>query len=135
MLREARVLKALAGTAVPHPRFYALCDDAEVIGACFYLMEPLEGFAPSGELRGGYADDAAWRRAMGEELVGAAAALAAVDPKAVGLTDLGKPENWHERQVSRWRAQLEGYRATPNYDPQGLPHVEDVGRWLADHLP
>jgi len=42
MLREARVLKALAGTDVPHPRFYSVCDDASVIGACFYLMEPLE---------------------------------------------------------------------------------------------
>ena len=45
MLREARVLKALDKTEVPHPRFYAVCDDPSVIGACFYLMAPLEGFA------------------------------------------------------------------------------------------
>jgi hypothetical protein len=60
MLREARVLAALRGSAVPHPALYAHCDDPGVIGACFYLMEPLEGFAPSQQLPGSYATDAAW---------------------------------------------------------------------------
>lgn len=135
MLREARVLTALQGSQVPHPAVIATCEDAEVIGACFYLMEPLEGFAQSGELPGRYATDATWRRAMGEELVKAAAALGAVDHVAVGLADLGKPDQWHERQVERWRSQLEGYAATPGYDPADLPHVDAVGRWLADNLP
>ena len=135
MLREARVLKALGGSEVPHPAVYAVCDDPSVIGACFYLMEPLEGFAPSGELPGEYATDPAWRRGMGEEMVRAAAALAAVDPEAVGLASLGKPEAWHDRQVGRWRSQLDGYRSMPNYDSGGLPHVDEVGRWLSDHLP
>jgi aminoglycoside phosphotransferase (APT) family kinase protein len=134
MLREARVLKALAGSAVPHPEFYAACDDPSVLGACFYLMAPLEGFAPSQQLPGDYANDPAWRRAMGEELVRGAAALAAVDYKAVGLGDMGKPDGWHERQVERWRSQLDGYRSMPNYDG-ALPHVDAVGRWLTDHMP
>lgn len=135
MLREARVLRALAGSAVPHPDFYAACDDPTVIGAAFYLMQPLEGFAPMGRLKGRYETDASWRAAMGEELVRAAAALAAVDPKAVGLADLGKPDDWHARQASRWRSQLEGYAAAPGYDPTALPHVDEVGRWLSDNLP
>jgi aminoglycoside phosphotransferase (APT) family kinase protein len=135
MLREARILDALAGSAVPHPSVYAVCDDPAVIGACFYLMSPLEGFAPSGQLPGGYAAEANWRRSMGEEMVRAAAALAVVDPVAVGLSGLGKPDDWHERQVGRWRSQLDGYRSMPNYDAEGLPHVDEVGRWLSDHLP
>ncbi|CAN7467588.1 phosphotransferase family protein [Phenylobacterium sp. LjRoot225] len=135
MLREARVLRALAGSAVPHPDFYAVCEDPAVIGACFYLMEPLEGFAPMGKLQGDYETDVSWRAAMGDELVRAAAALAAVDPQAAGLSDLGKPDDWHARQVSRWRSQLEGYAATPGYDPKALPHVDEVGRWLSDNLP
>ena len=49
-----------------------------------------------------------WRAAMGGELVRAAAALAAVDPHKVGLGDLGKPDDWHARQVSRWRKQDRG---------------------------
>ncbi|MCI4592101.1 phosphotransferase family protein [Sphingobium sp. BYY-5] len=135
MLREARVLNALEGSAVPHPRMLALCDDADVLGACFYLMEPLEGFARSGDLPGQYATDSSWRRAMGVELVKAASALGNVDPVAAGLEDLGRPDNWHERQVERWRSQLEGYAATPGYNPADLPHVDAVGRWLADNLP
>lgn len=135
MLREARILTALAQTAVPHPRFIASCDDPSVIGTCFYLMETLEGFARSGDLPGQYATDPAWRRAMGEELVSAAVALGSVEPAAVGLADLGKPDHWHERQVTRWRKQLDGYRATPGYDAEALPHVDAVGRWLADNLP
>jgi len=134
MLREARILKALAGSAVPHPRFYAVCDDPSVVGACFYLMEPLEGFAPRGQLPGEYGTDPKWRAAMGDELVGAAAALGTVDYKAADLADLGKPDDWHTRQVSRWRSQLDGYRSMPNYD-SSLPHVDKVGQWLTDHLP
>ncbi len=49
--------------------------------------------------------------------------------------DLGKPDDWHERQVGRWRSQLDGYHSMPNYDAGGLPHVDEVGRWLSDHLP
>ena len=135
MLREARVLKALDASSVPHPKFYAVCSDESVIGACFYVMEALEGFSPSGDLPGQYADDAAWRRAMGEELVDAAAALGAIVPQSVGLADFGKPDDWHARQVSRWRSQLDGYRAMPNYDGNGLPHVDAVGRWLSDQVP
>ncbi len=134
MLREARVLKAIAGSAVPHPEFYAVCDDPSVIGACFYLMAGLEGFAPSQQLPGNYATDPSWRAAMGAELVRGAAALAAVDYQAVGLGDMGKPDGWHERQVERWRSQLDGYRSMPNYDG-ALPHVDEVGRWLSDNQP
>jgi aminoglycoside phosphotransferase (APT) family kinase protein len=134
MLREARVLAALAGSAVPHPEFYAVCADPSVIGTCFYLMEALEGFAPSQQLPESYATEPAWRRAMGEELVRGAAALGAVDFNAVGLADLGKPDGWHERQVDRWRSQLDSYRSMPNYDG-ALPHVDEVGRWLTDNLP
>ncbi|HEY9545074.1 MAG TPA: phosphotransferase family protein [Solimonas sp.] len=134
MLREARILAALRDTTVPHPQLITACDDTSVIGTCFYLMQPLEGFAQSGELKGDYASNPAWRRAMGEELVHAAVALASVDHQAVGLGDLGKPDNWHERQVSRWRQQLDGYRRIPEYDGS-LPHVDGVGRWLTDELP
>ena len=135
MMREARVLTALEGSMVPHPRVLATCTDTDVIGAYFYLMEPLEGFAQSGDLPGQYATNAGWRRAMGEELVRAASALSAVDYAVAGLCDLGKPDNWHERQVERWRSQLEGYAATPGYDPGELPYVDEVGRWLGDNLP
>jgi aminoglycoside phosphotransferase (APT) family kinase protein len=135
MLREARILTALRGSDVPHPEVYAVCDDDSVTGASFYLMEALEGFAKSGDLPAPYSTEPKWRRAMGEELVKAAVALGAFNYEAAGLGDLGKPDNWHVRQVERWRSQLEGYAATPGYNPADLPFVEEVGRWLSDNVP
>ena len=135
MLREARVLAALAGSGVPHPRFYAACADTDVIGVCFYAMEAIDGFTPMGELPGRYGEDPGWRRELGLAMVDGAAALAAVRPDDAGLGDFGKRENWIERQVGRWRSQLEGYREMPGYDGPDLPGVERVGEWIEAHRP
>jgi aminoglycoside phosphotransferase (APT) family kinase protein len=135
MVREARVLKALAGSAVPRPEFYAVCADPAVIGSCFYIMAPLEGFSPGRQLEGRYATEPSWRRAMGEEMVKATAALAGVDYKKVGLEGFGKADDWHNRQVARWRSQLEGYRELQGYEGSSLPHVDEVGEWLSAHVP
>jgi aminoglycoside phosphotransferase (APT) family kinase protein len=135
MLREARVLKAIAGSQVPHPEFHGVCADTSVIGVCFYVMAPLEGFSPSGQLQGRYGEDKSWRAAMGPEFVRAAGALASVDYQAVGLGDLGKPNDWHARQVARWRSQLDGYKEMPNYEGHALPNVDEIGTWLSDNAP
>lgn len=135
MLREARVLAAIAGSDVPHPTFYAVCSDMDVIGTAFYLMEPIDGFTPMGELPGAYATDAKWRQAIGRGLVEGAAALGAVDHAAVGLGDFGKPDAWLERQVSRWRSQLEGYAKFDNYGSPDLPGVDTLGDWLEANRP
>ena len=65
MLREARVLKALAGSDVPHPALLAVCTDSSMMGVNFFLMESLEGFSPAGQLQGRYATEASWRRQIG----------------------------------------------------------------------
>jgi aminoglycoside phosphotransferase (APT) family kinase protein len=135
MVREAKLLGALRGTAVPHARLYGACADESVIGASFYVMQPLDGFSPKGQLPGRYGEDVAWRRAMGERYIEAGAALANVDYEAVGLAGYGKPDNWHERQVERWRSQLESYREFDGYEPETLPQAERIGRWLDDNLP
>jgi aminoglycoside phosphotransferase (APT) family kinase protein len=135
MMREVQILRALAGSNVPHAAMYAACDDHAVIGASFYIMAPLDGFSPTGQLPGRYAQDPAWRREMGISFVHAGAALGMLDHKAVGLEGYGKPADWHGRQVTRWRSQLEGYRELPGYDGQDLPEVDFVGRWLTDNCP
>lgn len=135
MTREARVLGAIKGSGVPHAELYGACDDESVIGACFYVMAPLEGFSPHGPLPGRYANEASWRRALGEEFVRAGATLGQIDYKAAGLEGFGKVENWHGRQVDRWRSQLEGYRELPGYDGHDLPGVDAIGTWLSDNVP
>ena len=110
MRREARVLAALEGTPVPHPRLIAAEADEQVLGASFYLMEPVEGFNVTLGLPEPFASDRSWQHHMGLAMVDAIAALAAVDHVGVGLGDLGRWDGWAERQVGRWRRQLDGYR-------------------------
>lgn len=136
MRREGRVLAALGGTAVPHPALIALCDDEAVLGAVFYLMEPVEGFNPVNGLPPLHAGSAAVRHRMGLALVEGIAALGAVDYRAVGLEGFGKPEAFLERQVPRWSAQLTGYAQCQGWPGPGeLPGVSRIGQWLEARRP
>ena len=135
MRREARVLGALADSDVPHPRLLAACPEEDVLGASFYLMEPIDGFNPTTGLREVHAGSARVRREMGLALVDGIASLSRVDYRAVGLDGFGRPEGYLERQVPRWRAQLEGYAEHEGYPGPDIPGVDRVARWLEDHLP
>ncbi len=135
MLREARVLTAIEGRGVPQPICHAVCDDPGVIGTCFFVMSAVEGFAPVGDLPGRYGTDPDWRHRLGLAMVDAIAALARIRPDDVGLGGLGRPDGWLERQVGRWRRQLESYAAFDGYDGPDLPGVDRVGGWLEAHRP
>ena len=136
MRREARLLAALAGTDVPHPRLVALCDDPGVLGGVFYLMEVVEGFNAITVMPQPHAGDPAIRHGMGLALVDGIARLARVDHVAVGLGDFGETDGFLERQAGRWRSQLEGYRQYAGWPgPQVLPGVEAVAGWLDAHIP
>jgi aminoglycoside phosphotransferase (APT) family kinase protein len=114
----------------------AACGDELVIGAAFYLMEPVEGFTPREEMPALHASDPNVRRAMGFEMVDAIAALSKVDYAARGLATLGKLDGYLERQVGRWRAQLESYAEHPGWPGlAGIPGVDEVGAWLNAHRP
>jgi aminoglycoside phosphotransferase (APT) family kinase protein len=136
MRREARVLAALAGTDVPHPGLIAACPDEDVLGAAFYLMEPVDGVNPTLGLPPTWGGDQSQRHAFGLSMADALAAVGAVDHVAVGLGDLGRAEGFLERQVARWGAHLASYSQLPGYGP--VPRIGgtgEVGRWLDVHRP
>lgn len=136
MVREARVLAAMKGTNVPHPELIAACADEAVLGAAFYLMQPIDGYNATTGLPEPFASSPDLRRQMGLSLVDGIAALGAQDYVALGLTGLGKPDNYLERQVSRWKAQLESYAEFPEWDGlKDLPDIAGVSRWLEEHRP
>jgi aminoglycoside phosphotransferase (APT) family kinase protein len=135
MRREARVLAALVGSDVPHPGLIMAEPDVEVLGAAFYLMEPIEGFNATLGVPVHIVADMAWQHEMGLSMADAIVALAAVDPLAVGLGDLGRFEGWAERQVGRWRRQLDSYTELPGYGGPAIPGVDAVGEWLHTHRP
>lgn len=110
MSREYRVLRALGPTAVPVPATVVLCRDTTVIGAPFYVMEfvPGRSFRAAAEL----AELGEHRTIhIGNSLVDTLAALHAIDPEALGLEDFGRREGYLERQLRRWKKQLDSSRS------------------------
>lgn len=136
MRREMRVLGALASTNVPHPELVAGEEDADPLGAAFYLMRPVDGFNAAVAMPEPHRSRSEWRRAMGEALVDGIVALGRLDPGALGLDDLGRSEGWLERQVPRWRGQLESYKALEGWPGlDALPSVDRICAWLETHRP
>jgi aminoglycoside phosphotransferase (APT) family kinase protein len=125
--REYRIMKALHNTDVPVPRMVCLCEDANVIGTPFYVMECIDGrIIWDSELPGMTPDQ---RRAHYRELNRAIAALHSVDPASVGLTDFGKPGNYVERQIGRW---IKQYRAA---ETERIEPMENLIEWLPKNIP
>ncbi|KQH80130.1 aminoglycoside phosphotransferase [Mycobacterium gordonae] len=136
ILRETRVLAALAGSDVPHPRLIATCDDTAVLGdAVFYLMEPIDGFNAGEGLPELHSGDPQVRHGMGLSMADALAKLGAVDHVGVGLADFGKPEGFLERQVARWLSELESYQEYDGYPGPDIPGIAEVSGWLERHRP
>ncbi len=134
--REIRVLAALADTDVPHARLIAGCDDVDVLGTAFYLMERVDGFNAGVAIPSPHADDPNWRRRMGEALVDGAVALARVDPEATGLSGFGRLDGWLERQVQRWNGHLDGYAQFDGWTGRAaLPDIADLCGWLEAYRP
>ena len=127
MLREQRVLAALRDTDVPHSRVAAVCSDPSVIGACFYLMDFVDGWSPMSTGKtwpAPFDHDLTARQGLAFELVEGIAKLARVDWRARGLDGFGKPDGFHERQVDRWYAHLKPFKF------RELPGLDEAGTWL-----
>jgi aminoglycoside phosphotransferase (APT) family kinase protein len=136
ILRETKVLAALAGSDVPHPHLIAACDDTSVLGdAVFYLMDPVDGFNAGEGLLPLHAGDAGVRHGMGLSMADALAKLGAIDHVAAGLADFGKPDGFLERQVPRWLSELDSYNEYDGYPGPDIPGIEEVSAWLERHRP
>lgn len=135
LTREIEVLGALVPTEVPHPRLVASCTDTSVLGdSVFYLMEPIVGVNALIEISELHRKDVGVRRQIGFELVDALVSLGEVDPVAVGLAHLGRPDDFLERQVDQWVRELERYGAVEGYS-RNIPRLDSVASWLRAHQP
>lgn len=128
MAREHRVMSALQGTTVPVPQTYSLCEDADVIGAPFYVMAKAEGtpyrlateLEPLGPER---------TREISARMIDVLADLHSVDPESVGLADFGRPEGFLARQVKRWGQQLDASHS------RDLAGADELRARLAERVP
>jgi aminoglycoside phosphotransferase (APT) family kinase protein len=131
-----RVLAALGGTDVPHPRLIAACPDEGVLdGAVFFLMEHVEGFNAAQKIPPLHTGAESLRYLMGLAMVDALASLGAVDHTTLGLTDFGRPEGFLDRQVDRWLAELDTYGRFSGYPGPAIPELSAVAAWLQRNPP
>lgn len=127
MSREFTVLRALRVSKVPVPETFAVCTDANIIGAPFFVMEYIPGtayrraeqLAPLGPDR---------VHSVTLDMIDVLADLHAVDPESVGLGMFGRPDGFLTRQVRRWARQLDGSRSRP------LPDADALLRWLLENV-
>ncbi|MDV2478394.1 phosphotransferase family protein [Rhodococcus zopfii] len=135
MRREARVLQALAGSDVPHPRLVASCEDLDLMGCFFFVMESVDGFTATTEVPEPHVSSPRMQHDMGLSMVDAVAALGLLDPVRLGAEQVARADGWIERQVGRWRKQLESYHELDGWPGPDLNGVEEIGAWLDANRP
>lgn len=128
MAREHRIISAVGTTGVPVPRTLGLCEDAEVNGAPFYVMDFVDGVVLDSPEKSALLP-VQLRRPAAEHLVDVLADLHAIDVDAVGLGDLARRDGYIERQVKRWSTQWEQSKT------RELPAIDEVAQRLRQRFP
>ena len=129
MGREFRVLSKLHGHYPPAPHVLLFCDDASVLGAPFYLMEPIHGIILRRDVAPGLDFSQQTARRLSESFLDNLAILHSLDCDAIGLADLGKPQGYLERQVRGW---IERYHGSRTHD---IPEIAPISNWIQQHMP
>ncbi|HVZ68654.1 MAG TPA: phosphotransferase [Rhizomicrobium sp.] len=125
--REFRIMKALEPMGIPVPHMQVLCEDSEVIGTPFYVMDFVEGRIFRDARLPGLSPRE--RAAVYDELNATLAKLHSVDIEKAGLSDFGRAGNYFERQIGRWTKQYRGAQT------QNIPEMENLIGYLPQHIP
>ncbi len=125
--REYQVITALNRTNVPVPQTFCLCEDENIIGTIFYVMDFVAGRVIWEPLVPGVTVDE--RRQIFDSQLAFMADLHMVDYKAIGLEEFGKPGNYFARQISRWTKQ---YQASETEEIVEMNRLID---WLPGNIP
>lgn len=125
--REYKVQRALFNSNVPVAKMHALCEDENVIGAAFYVMDLVDGQTfDDPRLSGVQLVD---RKAVYSEMNRVLAEIHNLNLSAVGLQDYGPPGNYFRRQTDRWSKQ---YKAT---ETDVIPNMDTLMAWLDQNMP
>ncbi len=140
VLREYSVLSLLAAAESPVrvPHVVAVCEDVDVIGAPFYLMDEVDGVVLRDELPPELVGDPAAQHALGLDLVESLVEIHRVDPEPFVAAGIGRPGGYLRRQLDRWVGQREGVQqavAAAGGQARELPDYDVVRDWLRAHLP
>jgi aminoglycoside phosphotransferase (APT) family kinase protein len=129
MKREFTVMTALWPTTVPVPEPLAFCDDVTVTGAPFYAMGVIDGISLYTVEHVEHLVPFDRRSALADDFVDNLAALHSLDPAAIGLERLGRPDAYVTRQLKRW------YMSWTETHTVDRPAVDALFTFLADAVP
>src|ERR1700722_19916977 len=129
MSREFRVLSKLHAVYTPAPDVLFYCGDEAVLGAPFYLMQPIHGVILRHQLPPGMEFPRETARRLSESFIENLIRLHRVDYEGAGLSDLGKPHGYLERQVRGW---TDRYFAAKTHD---YPEAQKSAAWMQEHMP
>ena len=129
MGREYRILSKLHTAYAKVPKMVHFCEDEDILGAPFYLMERVKGVIFRSRPPKGLELTPDTMRSLSEALVDNLVELHQVDYEAAGLGELGKPAGYVERQITGWTRRY--YKAQTD----DIPEMEQVAKWLAENRP
>lgn len=125
--REFTVMKAMSQNGVPIPKMYGLCEDSNLIGTPFYIMEYVEGRIFKDRTLSGLTKQE--RKDIYSELINILVNIHSVDISAAGLDNFGKKGGYLQRNISRWSKQYEASKT------QELDAMNQLMDWLPKHMP
>ncbi len=129
MGREYRVLEKLSTVYRQAPRPYLYCDDESVLGAPFYVMERRHGVILRKKLPPGLELSPVIAGRLGEAFIDNLGVLHTLDFEAAGLSGLGRPEGYVERQVTGWAKRYQKVQT------DGWEELDRTAAWLHAHMP
>ena len=129
MARECRILEAVHPHFTPAPKPYLVCEDPSIIGAVFFIMERRKGTILRIDMPAEVSAEPHYQHRLSEAFMNCMAQLHAVDINAHGLTSLGKPEGFVERQVKGWADRWTRART------EETAEMDRVVEWLSSHIP
>ena len=129
MVREARILEAVSLHFPQAPKPYLVCEDPEVLGAVFFVMERRRGIILRHGIPAEITVQTDYAGRISEAFMNCFAALHAIDVEEHGLLMLGKPEGFVERQVKGWSERWMRAKTEP------MTEADEVMAWLASRVP
>ncbi|MFC4767836.1 phosphotransferase family protein [Effusibacillus consociatus] len=129
MEREFKILQKIHPVFPLAPKPYLYCEDPSITDKHFYIMEKKNGIVLDDQLPPGYQENEKYARLVSETVVDTLATLHSIDYKEAGLTDIGKPDGYLERQVDGW---IKRYH---NAQTDDIAVVKEIEKWLIDHIP
>lgn len=129
MGREYQVLSVLNPAYPLAPKAFAYSEDTQVVGAPFLVMERRKGIVIRQEMPSNFLDQPALYQRMSEMITNALADLHTVDPHAIGLDNLGRPDGFMQRQIKGWAGRWDAAKT------EEVPRFEEIHRWLESNTP